>query len=240
MKSGVFSFQWSKGVDTCSRLAFSVCTTKNCTPLRRHPPLQRTVGKHTPLLRTDHLQQAIPERHQVVYRRSKNLRDLLVRADVKPAHTPPGAKTYVVKWGTTRCEAPRLQDLPNHLRSEFNQVSHHWKSPPVRVSATCKTTDVIYVTSCLKCFKQYVGETSQALHLRMNGHRSDIRLKKTAEKPVAHHFCSPGHKLDHLSVMVVDQTPLGDTVLRKNREARWICCLKTAQPEGMNIRTDQL
>ena len=55
------------------------------------PPLQRTVGKHTPLLRTDHLQQAIPERHQVVYRRPKNLRDqlVLVRADVKPAHTPP-------------------------------------------------------------------------------------------------------------------------------------------------------
>ena len=204
------------------------------------PPLQRTVGKHTPLLRTDHLQQAIPERHQVVYRRPKNLRDLLVRADVKPAHTPPGAKTNVVKWGTTRCEARGCKTCPTICAADSIKCHTTGKVHPVRVSATCKTTDVIYVISCLKCGKQYVGETSQALHLRMNGHRSDIRLKKTTEKPVAHHFCSPGHKLDHLSIMVVDQTPLGDTVLRKNREARWIRCLKTAQPEGMNIRTDQL
>ena len=163
-----------------------------------------------------------------------------MRADVKPAHTPPGAKTNVVKWSTTRCEARGCKTCPTICAADSIKCHTTGKVHPVRVSATCKTTDVIYVISCLKCGKQYVGETSQALHLRMNGHRSDIRLKKTTEKPVAHHFCSPGHKLDHLSVMVVDQTPLGDTVLRKNREARWIRCLKTAQPEGMNIRTDQL
>ena len=76
------------------------------------PPLQRSVGKHTPLLRTDHLQQAVSEQHQVVYRRLKNLRDLHVRADIKPAHTPPDAKTNVVKWGTTRWEARGCKTCP--------------------------------------------------------------------------------------------------------------------------------
>ena len=92
------------------------------------PPLKRTVGKHTPLLRTDHLQQAIPERHRVVYRRPKNLRDLLVWADVKPAHTPLGAKPNVVKWGTTRPKAARLAQ-PSAQRIQSN-VTPLEKSTP--------------------------------------------------------------------------------------------------------------
>ena len=49
----------------------------------------------------------------------------------------------------------------------------------------------------------------------MSGHQSDIHLKKTAEEPVADHFCFSGHKIDHLLVMVVNQTPTGDIVLWK-------------------------
>ena len=64
---------------------------------------------------------------------------------------------------------------------------------------------------------RYVGETEQALHQRMNSHRSDIR-KKTKEKPVAAHFCSGGHALSDFNVVVVDQLHQGDPVLRKNTE----------------------
>ena len=142
------------------------------------------------------------------------------------------SNVHVVKWGTTRCEARGCKTCPTIcaelLRSGFNQVSHHWKSPP-----RASLSHVQDNRCCLKCGKQYVGETSQALHLRMNGHLSDIR-RKTGGSPLL--FPRPQVRPP---VRVVDQTPLGDsrdTVLRKNREARWIRCPKTAQPEGMNIR----
>ena len=48
----------------------------------------------------------------------------------------------------------------------------------MRYNFTCKTKDVDM---------QYVGETENALHIRMNGHRSDITTKKL-EKPVAESF----------------------------------------------------
>ena len=85
-----------------------------------------------------------------------------------------------------------------------------------------------------------MGETEQALHERLNSHRSDIRRGKTSEKPVAAHFCSNGHTLSDLNVIVVDQLQQNDAVLRRNRESRWIKILKTEAPNGMNLRVDRL
>ena len=74
----------------------------------------------------------------------------------------------------------------------------------------------------------------------MNSHRSDIRLKKTLEKPVAAHFCSANHSMDDLRVLVVDQLHRYDAVLRKSRESRWIRVLRTETPNGMNLKVDKL
>ena len=70
--------------------------------------------------------------------------------------------------------------------------------------ANCKTANVVYVIECTKCKKQYVGETENALHIRMNGHRSDIEHRRL-EKPVANHFNSEGHSLKNLSIFVIEQ-----------------------------------
>jgi len=50
----------------------------------------------------------------------------------------------------------------------------------------------------------YVGETENALHIRLNGHRSDIRTKKT-DKPVAEHFNLVGHSIKDLTIMVIEK-----------------------------------
>ena len=51
---------------------------------------------------------------------------------------------------------------------------------------------------------QYVGETENALHIRMNGHQSDITMKML-DKPVATHFNQPDHSLDDLRVMWIEK-----------------------------------
>ena len=80
---------------------------------------------------------------------------------------------------------------------------HTGQTHKLRVNATCKSSDVVYVIECKKCGLQYVGGTEQRLSDRMNSHRSDIRLKKTLEKPVDAHFCSANHSMDDLRVLVV-------------------------------------
>ena len=93
----------------------------------------------------------------------------------------------------------------------------------MRCSATCKSSNIIYLIQCRKCGCQYVGETEQALNERMNSHRTDIRHK--AEKPVAIHLNTTGHKLEDLQVMVTERLWRNDSAFRKIRESRWISSL---------------
>ena len=184
------------------------------------PRLQRILEDNRKVLHTDHFQLAIPEKHRVAFCRPKNLRDLLVSAEV---YRP--KRTESVR-GNKKCNAQRCKTCP--ALQEVSKVKSHSTGAVIklRVSATYKSSDLvnvyiyiyIYVIACKRCGKQYVGETEKALHERLNSHRSDIR-KKTKEKPVAAHFCPDDHKLSDFSVVVVDQSRQGDTLLRKNRES---------------------
>ena len=51
-----------------------------------------------------------------------------------------------------------------------------------------------------------MGETRGALHMRMNGHCSDIMTCKI-DRPIAAHFCQPDHSLENLQVMGMKKNP---------------------------------
>ena len=88
--------------------------------------------------------------------------------------------------------------------------------------------NVVYTIQCRKCGQQYVRETGQALHCRMNNHRADIIHKKTEEKPVAAHFNTQGHSVEDMTVMVIEKLWKDDPVLRKIRENKWMRTLDTS------------
>ena len=83
-----------------------------------------------------------------------------------------------------------------------------------RVDTTCKTANVVYLIECSRCRTQYVGETGNALHLRMNGHRSDFHCK-SPHKPVVAHFNTQGHSFDDMKVMVIEGMGLASATRRK-------------------------
>jgi len=131
-----------------------------------------------------------------------------------------------------RAEDARLVKSSNetsHLKSHTTGQTYR-----VRAAFTCKTRNVVYMIQCKKCGLQYVGETENPLHIRMNGHRSDIRTKKL-EKPVASHFNQPDHSLKDLEVMAIEKIHRDDTTRRRHRESYWIFELATLAPSGINI-----
>ena len=93
---------------------------------------------------------------------------------------------------------------------------------------------------CRRCGLQYVGDTDQPLHLRVNGHQYDISHQKTDESPVAEHFNNGTHVESGMAVMAIDLVHSCDAFLRKIRESRWIRTLGSSSPLGMNLRVDSL
>ena len=66
-----------------------------------------------------------------------------------------------------------------------------------------------------------LGETENLVHIRMNGHHSDIQTKKL-EKPVAAHFNQPNHSAEDLVVRGIDKIHSDSLQWRKQRESYWI------------------
>ena len=79
---------------------------------------------------------------------------------------------------------------------------------------------LFYVIECNKCKLQYVGETENALHIhvRMNGHWSDVKNRRL-EKPVAKHFNLLNHSLEDLSVFIIKEIHSGNTGFHKAKES---------------------
>ena len=134
-----------------------------------------------------------------------------------------------------KLETQLLQYRTCHMIREETFKSHSTGTThKTRSTFTCKTRNLVYLIQCRKCGLQYVGETANPLHIRMNGYRSDIHTWKT-DKPVAAHFNLPDHTLDDLQVMGIEKIHNNDTEWRKHRESYWIFTLDTLAPTGMNL-----
>ena len=92
------------------------------------------------------------------------------------------------------------------------------------------------------CGQQYVGETGQPLHCRINSHRYmyNVVHQKSNESPVAEHFNDGAHSQAGMVVMVIDLVYSHDSSMLKIRERRWLRTLGTSFHLGMNLGVDSL
>ena len=99
---------------------------------------------------------------------------------------------------------------------------------------SCSSTDVIYLITCKKCAKQYVGQTHQKCSQRMNSHKFDINHYPETPTNVSEHFNSPDHTIQDFSFMPIDQVQ--HPWKRLLKETSWMYRLGTALPSGMNSK----
>ena len=198
--------------ETCLRIKKGQEKTSR-TPLvvTYHPLLPSFVSitrRHLHILHlTERLRTAFPSPPLIVFRRPKNLKDLLVRAQLTSARreTP----------GNFRCGSVRCKTCPI-LRTTDVFTSHTTGEQfKVKGRASCKSYNIIYLIQCRRCGHQYVGETGQPLHNRVNEHRFDITHRRTNKSPVAAHFNLTKHIVEDLTIMVIDQLFDQDSTLQK-------------------------
>ena len=154
--------------------------------------------------------------------------DIHVNAGVLPVVRYANVKTQP-------CRHPRCVTC-THLNCKPNFTSTKTGiSYPLRHNFTCTSTNVIYLITCTKCKKQYVGLTTQQLNVRINHHRTNIF--NHAQTYISNHFNFVDHNISHLSVQIIDTPNSGLNMQRElqNLERYWINTLKTLQPLGLNV-----
>ena len=118
---------------------------------------------------------------QTVYRKSRNLKQLLVKGKLNLLTQTPGYSTNCNKLCIT---CPRM-DTSNTVTSRSNTTYK------IKGKFNCQTKFAVYVMECTICKKQYVGETTQTINARFRLHESFIKNKR--DDNIADHFNQENH-----------------------------------------------
>ena len=159
----------------------------------------------------------------VCYRRPRNLRDLLVRADVSPNTRGPR--------GSGTC-GKRCYNCKRMIRCTIAKSNSRNYEFQIRGNLNCTSYNVIYMIQCNQCRIQYIGQTSNSISSRMTAHVADIKHKK--HTTVARHFNSINHSVNDLKVIALTCTSK-DLNVRLRHEEAIIQLMGTVSPSGLNI-----
>ena len=223
--------------------------------LTYHPALSKKVFE---IIRSNHNILALGEEHRelfsrtpmVSFRRTKSLKDILVRAMVKCQSTEPNVCTGCNK--RSDCQVCNiLVNSDKFSNREGTRVYNIRKG-----TLHCNSKNVIYLLTCKTCNKQYIGSTTRSFRERYNNYKSKFRkyfrcktkntIKKNKPIEQANLF---EHFFEHIgenfikdgkedwtfwSFQIIDSSY--NEVKLLERESFWQQKLLTFIPSGLNER----
>ena len=125
---------------------------------------------------------------------------------------------------TTFCNARKLSSylvMANVLETSCISSSVT-KKHKINHQFECNEKCLVYLLTCKKCLKQYVGQTIDTFRHRWNNYKSNGRKFQRSEpcmqEHLFRHFSSPGHNgfLNDVSVTFIDKVDHSDPVKREN------------------------
>ncbi|XP_073721933.1 uncharacterized protein [Misgurnus anguillicaudatus] len=198
--------------------------------------IQKVLLKHWHIVESDpNLKKCFEKPPRVVYKKTPNLRNIWVRADLKP----PSHFLDKIPDGNYRCG--NCQQCNFTYKTLTFTHPHTGKIFKIRGTISCKTANVIYLLRC-PCGLCYIGKTSRPLKTRISEHRCAIR-HRDPKSPVAQHFTDLRHSVSTLQYIGIEQVKYprrgGDiNKLLLQRELYWIYTLNTLSPKGLNEEFD--
>lgn len=185
---------------------------------------------------------------KIVFKNCKTINNVLVSTQFPPPRwskltVKPYAQTIkltnqIQKSIRTNCwSKPCRKPLCNtcdtiNVHCNFNSTVYD-KLFNLTEDLNCSSNNIIYLITCSKCQIQYVGETGNALRVRMNAHRYCIRANK--DTPISIHFNSIDHNISHLNVTPIEKLKDNNSISdRRTREYFWQLTLGTIFPKGLN------
>ena len=174
------------------------------------------------------LKKVIPEQPLIAYRRTKNIKDKLVRSNHHRNScqvSPASSSHWIIGRSTWEDKINTSGTITNVQTNRTFKIA----------GGPAKTTGCIYAAECTKHHVIYVGQTGRLLSSRFNGHRSDTKLRPEA-CGLDMHFHNSDCCIDSdLRISVLEHVS-GSQALREYREEVWISRLQTFTPGGLNTK----
>jgi peptide-methionine (R)-S-oxide reductase len=182
-------------------------------------PLREIIKQSWPILGRTATTESIYERKPTFgYRRTKNLKDILVHARIPPSPKP--AKIIKQRQDNRCCKSKNCRYCPRLDHSGTILNFHTGESFPTKINITCNSNNLIYCIKCTICPKLYVGQTKNAT--------------------VSRHFNKADHLgIDSTRICVLEfitspsNSPSGQRI-RDEKELLWIHRLSSIAPLGLN------
>ena len=143
---------------------------------------------------------------------------------------PPSLKNdniKIKKCNHSRCITCSHLNIAPYFTSHANKTSY-----TIRHSFTCNSKNLIYLITCSKCKKQYVGMTTKPLRERINHHRTSIF--NNINRYINNHFNFPDYGIHNLTVQPIDTITNPTFEKLTKLERFWIRTLNTYRPQGLN------
>ena len=157
----------------------------------------------------------------ITSRSARKLRSYLVRAKLYPLE-----RTI----GSCKCYGKRCEVCDNVTETPTFTSTVTQNTYKINHQFTCSKKCLVYLLTCNKCFKQYVGQTVDEFRRRWNNYKSNDRKFQRLE-PCMQENCF-SHFSTAVSITFIDNTDPSDPL---RREDYWRQILKTMVPYGLNI-----
>ena len=162
------------------------------------------------------------------FRRSRNLKDILVRTKLQP-----------LEKGSEECFGVERPDarFVNLLKGDLFCGNAEKRSFHITYSFDCNPQGISYLITCKRCGK-HVGNTTTPFRLRSNNHKISLKRYEKGERGIcAEHLYAYIFEDEHiglgdLSVQIIDVTDVRDPTVK---EGFWIQKLKCYAPLGLNL-----
>lgn len=180
------------------------------------PRVNNILSRHFNIIRqSKRLTSIFAEPPRVVYRRDKNLKDILVRAKTNPAKIEPGCRPC----GKARCKVCPHMVTTRESKASFSDFKFN-----ITQNLNCDSSNVIYMLHCNVCGQEYIGQTDTPFRLRFNNHR--YHATSLPKLPLSRHLRLPNHSFENISVTLL-QSGFQNTRAREQREAYFIFKFRT-------------
>ena len=193
------------------------------------PSLSKIAQKHWRTMAKDkHSLEIFPQPPMIAYRQPPNLKQTLCRAKL-----PTAKRSQRQQHGMQRC----LHQCPVCIHMLDTRVIKAKNNDTYQMNGQfgCETTSVIYLATCLKCKKQYVGQTLRRFYDRVMDH---IRYVKAEKNALGEHLknskgCDSSRDL---KFQVIERVYPNEDHMRLHRDKFWIDRLDTMEPNVFNRR----